>query len=84
MCHCVLTNKHMDVLFLRLNSLVPQEEIYIGGSTSLHVPNVPFSASGYAERVCLHWDGCTRMRLAYPECPDPRWRLLPLAWRQFL
>ena len=41
------------------------------GSTCLHVPNVPVGTSGYAERVCLHRDGCARMQSAYPECPDP-------------
>ena len=39
------------------------------GSACLHVPNVPVSTSGCAERICLHQDWCTRMRSAYPECP---------------
>ena len=41
------------------------------GSTCLYVPIVPVRTSGCAKRVCLHRDGCARMRSAYPECPDP-------------
>ena len=41
------------------------------GGTCLHVPNVPVGTSGCAERVCLHQDGCARMRSAYPECHNP-------------
>ena len=33
--------------------------------------NVPIGTSGCTKRVCLHRDGCTRIRSAYPECPDP-------------
>ena len=47
------------------------------GSTCLGVPNVPFGTSGCAERVCLHRDGCARMRSAYPECPDPNLSAYP-------
>ena len=47
------------------------------GSTCLGVPNVPVGTSGCAERVCLHRDGCARMRSAYPECPDPNLSAYP-------
>ena len=49
----------------------------VTGSTCLGVPNVPVGTSGCAERVCLHRDGCARMRSAYPECPDPNLSAYP-------
>ena len=51
--------------------MVSNRSVKQTGSTCLHVPNVPVGTSGCAECVCLHRDGCARMRSAYPECPDP-------------
>ena len=58
-------------LTLQFLATVIGQNLCYRGSTCLGVPNVPVGTSGCAERVCLHRDGCARMRSAYPECPDP-------------